>query len=374
VSTDTERIASLEQRLAVVEKRLGIVVSDPQPQPTPTPTPPVTRSRDFALFYTDAWEDWQAPGGLRALQSYDTCVIQADFAAAAVDSKGRQYAGGATPLAHLTGKGREVWLYASPWWVDDEARMGGPAEAFRLEKAQMARKTGALVKRNGAPLRVFGGKMLVADPRNGDYTAWLAERMIEIWVMFDEPPHPGGADGKLYGWTPQVEARTLNMGQALRGAGIPFGVCHPNYQSLRFWRSKGLSPDWYILNEKHDYFVYAPYLPKGAKVWVYNVRAASLPRLGERLAEYGALGLVMWHAVPQNKSNQMPLLFDLSRTPPVATEAASMLLAQLKVYTPGGTTPAPAPTLEEQVEALRQEVEELKRALAALQAGRQVYE
>jgi len=180
VSTDTERIASLEQRLAVVEKRLGIVVSDPQPQTTPTPTPPVTRSRDLALFYTDAWEDWQAPGGLRALQSYDTCVIQADFAAAAVDSKGRQYAGGATPLAHLTGKGREVWLYASPWWVDDEARMGGPAEAFRLEKAQMARKTGALVKRNGAPLRVFGGKMLVADPRNGDYTAWLAERMIEM--------------------------------------------------------------------------------------------------------------------------------------------------------------------------------------------------
>ncbi len=249
-------------------------------------------------------------------------------------------------------------------------------------------KTGAMLDQDQLPLDVMTSYLKRSNQ-------WLLDRKIKIWFMFDEPPHPGGIDGGDYGWTPQVETRTLKMGQALRGAGIPFGVCFPNYQSLKFWRSKSLAPDWYILNEKHDYPVYAPYLPKGAKVWVYNVRAVSLPRLAERLAEYGALGLVMWHAVPRNKNNQMPLLFDLSKTPPTPTEAAALLLAQLKAYTPGGTTPALAPALEEQVEALRKEAEalrqevaalqqqaaalqqeaaDLKRALAALQAEKRVYE
>ena len=235
-------------------------------------------------------------------------------------------------------------------------------------------KTGAMLDQDELPLDVMTSYLKRSNQ-------WLLDRKIKIWFMFDEPPHPGGTDGKLYGWTPQVEARTLKFAQALTGAGIPFGVCFLNYQSLRFWRSKGLAPDWYILNEKHDFPVYAPYLPKDAKVWVYNVRATSLPMLAKRLADYGALGLVMWHAVPQNKDNHMPLLFDLSKTPPAATDAAALLLAQLKAYTPGGETPAPTPTLEEQVEALRQEVAALRQeaaalklALAALQAERRVYE
>lgn len=227
--------------------------------------------------------------------------------------------------------------------------------------------TGVRIDQDQLPLNVMASYLRRTQQ-------WLRDKGITPWVMFDEPPHKAddGKGGGKYGWAPAVEARTLKVAQALRLAGIPVGVCHPNYQSLRFWQGKGLVCDWYILNEENEFSVYAPYLPQGAKVWLYNVRAASLPKLAERLAAYGAQGLVQWHAVPWVKDNDLPLLFDLSKMPPAPTEAAGVLLAQLAAYTKGGTLPAP--TIEEQVAALRQEVAELKRELAALKAERRVYE
>ena len=220
----------------------------------------------------------------------------------------------------------------------------------------------------------------------------MLDHKITPWVMFDEPPHKGGADGSLYGWTPEVQARTLKMGAALKAAEFPFGVAFPNYQSLRFWTRLGLSPDWYILNEKSDLAVYKPYLPAGAVIWLYNVRAVTLPKMAEKLAAFDAKGLVQWHAMPWNKGNELPVMFEAypAEGPAAATAkptlSALTFAEQVKKYSAMLATtahPAPAPTpaptpqpsktptlaeLAAQIAAHEAEIATLKAQIAALTA------
>ncbi len=125
-------------------------------------------------------------------------------------------------------------------------------------------------------------------------------------------------------------------------------------------------------------------------VWLYNIRAVTLPKMAERLAAFGAKGLVQWHAMPWNKGNELPVMFEAypAEGPAAATAkptlSALTFAEQVKKYsamlgttaqpapTPAPTPqPKPAPTIAELAALIAQhetEIATLKAQIAALQA------
>lgn len=162
---------------------------------------------------------------------------------------------------------------------------------------------------------------------------WLEGNGIGCPLIFvDEPPHRfDGPIPSKYGWSPECEARVVKWVTACLKAGFMVLVAMPGPSQLRFWAARLPGGVTWALNEAHPLAEYDA-LPKGAAVWVYNVRAASWPRLANVLASYNAVGLLQWSAVPWVKDNELPLLFDISGTASVPTDAAWVLLEQLQAY------------------------------------------
>lgn len=159
---------------------------------------------------------------------------------------------------------------------------------------------------------------------------WLeAEGIMQPWIHIDEPPHL-----EKYGLSPAIEDRVIRFATACLWAGWDVWVTVPHPAALAYWVDRLPEATGYILHESHDWAAWAARVDQmPSDVWLYNVRAASLPNLAARLRQYNATGMLMWSAVPWTKGNDMPLLFDLSdpakATP---TDAAWQLLRQVQAY------------------------------------------
>lgn len=169
---------------------------------------------------------------------------------------------------------------------------------------------------------------------------YLWRKNINAYMFVDEPPHKFSdpANPGKYHWTPENEKRNIKWIHSCVAASLPVLIAVPGPSQLRFWRER--LPDHGItwaLDEKHDPAAYAPLLPVGEPIWVYNVRAINLRRMAVRLNEYTLAGLpvvgvLMWSATPTNYDNEMPFLFNLSGETPVPTPEMMTFISQLKAY------------------------------------------
>ena len=180
---------------------------------------------------------------------------------------------------------------------------------------------------------------------------WLHTNRIVGAMVMDEPAHKSSdpADPGKYGWTPDTEKRNIKWAFACIGAGFELRVAMPGISQLRYWLPKLPPQTRWVLHEATDPEVYRTLLPVGTEVWIYNVRAVTLPKLAQRLEGFRNAGLLvkgvlMWNAVPWTNGNDMPLLFDLSGAVPVPTDAMWQFLYQLGKF--DETLPVPAPEPE----------------------------
>lgn len=151
--------------------------------------------------------------------------------------------------------------------------------------------------------------------------AWLLDRGVSgAWILVDEPPHH-----PTYGWTQEIESRVVKFVEAAQTAGFGVGVAMPGPTQLRFWQGR-LTPDWWIVNDKHGAPVWRPLLGT-ADCWLYN--AATFAGLGKRLREVRAFGYLHWSGVQTTKTNPLPVMFTVREDGFAVNEAAWDLVDEL---------------------------------------------
>lgn len=269
----------------------------------------------------------------------------------------------ASTVAHLAG------LKVPPSLMGYGGYFSGAFNATTWKTIHFPDRTNPAIERSQDELTLAELTSYLSDIR-----LWLANKGIVGAMFMDEPAHKADVNPPnpgLYGWSADSEARNIKWAYACVEAGFELRVAMPGPSQLRYWLPKLPPSTTWVLHEKHEPAVYRALLPAGTQIWIYNVRAATLPKLTQRLEAFRNAGLppqgvLMWNAVPWVNDNDMPLLFDLSGAVSAPTEALYTFIAQLTAFDKDGLPPVVVSALAQRVATLETDRAVMVKSIADL--------